>query len=193
MRVVLTFVAALALAAAVIASTATPQQAESFARKLSTVLMHGDQPPSGRRTEFHNDELNAYLQLRMAPLFPDGVSDPGVTLVGQGRVSARAIVDLDVLRQKSSGGWFDPAAYLAGRLPVTAVGTLKTSSGVGQLLVERAEVSGIPVPVTLLQQLVTYYTTSPDLPDGVNLDAPFELPQHIQQIEVGAGHAIVVQ
>ena len=38
-------------------------------------------------------------------------------------VSGRAVVDLDVVRQKkSSGGWFDPTSYLTGQLPVTASG-----------------------------------------------------------------------
>lgn len=173
--------------------TLTPQKADSFAQKLSAVLARSDTPASEHVTEFSNDELNAYLQLRMAPTFPPGVTEPVVTFVGQGRLIGRAIVDLDGLRKKSSGGWFDPAAYLAGKLPVTAVGTLRTANGIGQLALERAEVGGVPVPLTLLQELVTLYTKSSKLPAGFNLNEPFELPSHIQRIEVGAGLAVVVQ
>ena len=44
-----------------------------------------------------------------------------------GRLSGRAVVDLDVIRKKkSSGGWFDPTSYLTGTLPVTASGVLRT-------------------------------------------------------------------
>jgi hypothetical protein len=76
---------------------------------------------------------------------------------------------------------------------VTATGTLKTADGRGQLQLESAEVSGIPVPLTLLQELVTYYTKSPDLPNGVNLNEPFALPSKIQRIDVDPDRAVVVQ
>ena len=194
MRLTLFSAACLALAAPLGAAlTMTPQKADAFALKLSAVLARGEAPPSGHRTEFHNDEVNAYLQLRLAPTFPNGVAEPSVALEGKGRLSGRAVVDLDGIRKKSSGGWFDPSAYLAGKLPVTAVGTLKTAGGTGRLEIERAEVGGIPVPLTLLQELVTYYTRSPELPDGVRLSEPFALPSHIQRIDVDAGRAIVVQ
>ncbi|MDH4066383.1 MAG: hypothetical protein OEW19_18430 [Acidobacteriota bacterium] len=175
------------------AEVRTPQQADAFAQKLAAILSRSQTPPSGQRTEFDNDEINAYLQLRLAPAFPTGVAEPEVTLVGEGRLSGRAIVDLDGLKKKGTGGWFDPSAYLGGRLPVVAVGTLKTGDGAGQLVLERAEISGIPVPVSLLQELVTYYTRSADLPNGVNLNDPFPLPSHIQRIDVDEGRAIVVQ
>ena len=182
-------VATVALSAAAL----NPQKADAFEQKWTTVVARGERPPSGQRTEFANDELNAYLQLRMAPKFPTGVADPSVTLVGQGRMSGKAIVDLDNIRKKSSGGWFDPAAYLTGRLPVTATGTLTTDKGTGRFQFESADVSGIPVPKTLLQELVSYYTKSPDMPNGVNLDQPFELPSNIQTIDVQPGRATVVQ
>ena len=53
--------------------------------------------------------------------------------------------------------------------------------------------SGLPVPKTLLQELVSFYTRTADHPKGVNLDDPFELPAKIKQIEVGQAQAVVVQ
>jgi hypothetical protein len=196
MRLSIVSLAAPALAATVVAlsaETTTPGQADAFQKKLDSVISRGHVPPSGRRTEFAGEELNAYLQLRLAPQFPTGVTDPSVTLEGQGRLSGRAVVDLDGIRKKSSGSWFDPSAYLTGRLPVTAVGSLKAESGKGQFQLERAEVSGIPIPKSLLQEVVTYYTRSAQLPNGVNLDQPFDLPVHIQRIDVDPGKATVVQ
>jgi hypothetical protein len=171
----------------------SPQQADAFEQKLGLVIERGHVPPSGHRTEFVDTEVNAYLQLRLIREFPAGVTEPSVTLVGQGRVHGRAVVDLDGIRRNSSGGWFDPAAYLSGRLPVTATGTLKTSNGRGQFLLEGAEVSGVPVPKSLLQELVSYYTRSAALPNGVDLDEPFDLPVRIQRIDVDPGRAVVVQ
>jgi len=193
MRPIVIFAASMVATAALGAAAPTPQKADAFERKLTSVLARGEADPSGYRTDFADDEVNAYLQIRLASKFPTGVAEPSVALVGAGRVSARAIVDLDNIRKKSSGGWFDPAAYLSGRLPVTATGVLTTNKGNGRFQFESAEVSGIPVPKALLQELVTYYTKSPDLPNGVNLDQPFELPSRIQQIDVQPGRATVVQ
>ncbi len=184
---------ALAAAAGMAGRAMTPQQADAFDRKLDAVIERGELAPSGHRTEFAGDELNAYLQLRLTSQFPTGVADPSVTLVGQGRLSGRAIVDLDGIRQKSSGGWFDPAAYLSGKLPVTATGTLQTSGGSGRFVLERADVSGVPIPKTLLQEVVTFYTRTAVTPNGVNLDQPFDLPLQIQRIDVNPGRAVVVQ
>lgn len=177
----------------VLAAPPTTQQAAAFEAKMNAVIARGEVRPTGYKTEFAGDEVNAYLQFRLISKFPTGVTEPSVSLHDQGRLGARAVVDLDGIRKKSSGGWFDPAAYLAGKLPVTATGTLKTSDGRGQLLIEGAEVGGIPIPKTLLQEVVSYYTKSPDMPNGVNLDAPFDLPSGIQRIDVITDKATVVQ
>ena len=178
----------------VLAAPPTSQQAAAFEAKMNAVIARGTEArPSGYRTEFAGDEVNAYLQLRLTSKFPSGVADPAVELHDQGRLSGRAVVDLDGIRKKSSGGWFDPAAYLTGKLPVTAIGTLKTGEGRGQFFLETAEISGIPIPKTLLQEVVSYYTKSPDMPNGVSLDAPFDLPSQIQRIDVVTNKATVVQ
>ena len=190
----LTILAALLTSSAlVVAGAPTAQQAAAFESKMNAVIARGESRPTGHRTEFAGDEVNAYLQLRLAAKLPAGVAEPAVTLQDQGRLSGRAIVDLDGIRKKSSGGWFDPAAYLGGKLPVTATGTLKTANGSGQFQLETAEISGIPIPKTLLQEVVSYYTKSPDAPNGIDIDAPFALPVQIQQIDVVTNKATVVQ
>jgi hypothetical protein len=45
----------------------------------------------------------------------------------------------------------------------------------------------------LLQELVTYYTKSAEMPDGFNLDKPFDLPANIRQVEIQRGACTVVQ
>lgn len=187
-------IAAIATCSTLLAAVApSSQHAAAFEAKMNAVIARGVTSPTGYRTEFAGDELNAYLQLRLASKLPTGVTDPAVTLHDQGRVSARAIVDLDGIRKKSSGGWFDPASYLGGQLPIGAAGTLTTADGRGQLLIESADISGIPIPKTLLQEVVTYYTRSPEMPNGVNLDAPFDLPSGIQRIDVVTDKATVIQ
>ena len=43
------------------------------------------------------------------------------------------------------------------------------------------------VPKTVLQELVSYYSRTPENPDGINMDDPFELPARIREIRVGTG------
>jgi len=176
-----------------LAGAPNSQQAAAFEAKMNAIITRGESRPTGYRTEFVGDEVNSYLQLRLAAKLPSGVADPAVTLQDAGRLSGRAIVDLDGIRKKSSGGWFDPTAYLGGKLPVTATGTLTTANGTGQFSLETAEISGIPIPKSFLQELVSYYTKSPDNPNGINIDAPFQLPVQIQRIDVVTDKATVVQ
>jgi hypothetical protein len=76
---------------------------------------------------------------------------------------------------------------------VTVTGVLATRNGVGRFTLESAEVSGVPIPQTVLQQLISYYSRTPDDPDGVSLDEAFELPARIREIRVERGQAVVVQ
>jgi hypothetical protein len=110
-------------------------------------------------------------------------------------VSAKAVVDLDVVkrRRQSSGGWFDPLALLSGRVPVGAVGTLQAQQGMARFELESADVSGVPVPKALLQELLNVYARTPERPDGINLDAPFPLPAKIVEIRVAEQRAVIVQ
>ena len=113
-----------------------------------------------------------------------------MTILGTGRLSGRAVVDLDAVRKsKHPTSLLDPATYLIGRLPVTAIGVLKTSNGVGRFQFESATVGGIPLPKTLLQEIVSYYSRTPGTPAGVNLDDPFPLPARIREIQVEPGQA----
>jgi hypothetical protein len=117
-----------------------------------------------------------------------------VTIVGDGRVSARAVVDLDAVRRaKSSSSLLDPTSYLTGRLPVTASGVLRASNGVGRLTLESSSVGGVPVPKLLLQEIVSYYSKTAEKPSGIGLDDPFALPARIREIQVERGQAIIVQ
>jgi hypothetical protein len=87
----------------------------------------------------------------------------------------------------------DPVGYLSGKLPVTAKGRLVTQNGIGRFELESAEVSGITVPKSVLQELLAYYSRTPEKPAGINMDDPFELPSRIREIRVGKGEAVVVQ
>jgi hypothetical protein len=178
------------------AAAVSRQQADVFAKKIAVIALQGDteRQAKDRRTLLTESEVNSWFVYRSAELLPKGVTAPQVTILGKGKVAGQAVVDLDAVAQRrSSGGLFDPWSYLGGRVPLTVAGILHTKDGQGRFEVESAEVSGVPVPKTLLQELVGYYSRSPERPQGIRLDDPFELPANIHHIEVGEGQAVVVQ
>jgi hypothetical protein len=193
--VLLAFLAANALQAADV--KLSRQQADSFNTKLFQIAALGGQsaaPAAARRTPITEAELNSWFAFHGQPLVPQGIAEPVISMVGPGKVTGRAIVDLDVVAKKrASGGALDPWSYIGGKMPVSVTGLLHTKDGVGRFQLETAEVSGVPVPKMVLQELVAYYTRTEEHPSGVNMDAPFELPARIRQIEVGPGQAVVVQ
>jgi hypothetical protein len=138
--------------------------------------------------------VNAYLIFDAKEQLPAGVVEPAVSILGTGRLSGRAVVDLDaVRREKKPTSLLDPMNYLSGRLPVAATGVLTTKEGVGRFQLESASVSGVPIPKMLLQEIVSYYSRTPENPSGIGIDDPFALPARIREIQVERGQAIIVQ
>ena len=70
---------------------------------------------------------------------------------------------------------------------------LTTKAGIGQFKLESAEIYGVTIPKTVLQELLSYYSRTKENPAGINMDDPFELPSRIQEIRVGQAQATIVQ
>jgi hypothetical protein len=145
-------------------------------------------------TPITETEVNSYLRYELADRIPNGVSDPWVSILENGRLSGRATVDLArVAQSRKSSGMLDPFSFLSGSLPLAVNGILKTKNGVGTFAVESASISSVPVPVWMVQEIVSYYSRSEAAPRGVALDKPFVLPSGIREIQTARGQAIVVQ
>ncbi len=171
-------------------------QSQRLLQKLTLIVDHGSRPKAAPlRTVIIEHELNSYLALDGAADLPVGVTRPNVVLHGERRVAGSAVVDLDAVRtQHKSTGMLDPMNFLTGKLPVAASGLLDARDGRARLQLESASVAGIPVPRAVLQEVVAYYTRSPDYPRGVDIDQPFPLPARIKAIDVvRRGEAVVVQ
>ena len=181
------------------AAGVSEQQADAFSQKMATVKKQGISGVQATnrtplRTPFSESELNSWFAFRSGEVMPPGVSEPRVTLVGNGKVQAAATVDLEAIaKQRKSGGALDPWSYLGGRLPVTLSGVLRTENGMGRFDLEEAAISGIPVPASVLADIVSYYSRTADDPDGVRLNDDFKLPSQIKQIEMGTGQGVIVQ
>jgi len=178
------------------AATVSRQSADEFAQKIELIQDQADGggPAERQRTRLTEDEFNSWLLYRGERLVPTGIGRPQVTIIGDGRVTGQAVVDLDaVAKRRSPRGGLDPLSLIGGTVPVSVTGLLHTRDGMARFEVESAEMSGIPVPVTVLQELVTYYSRTPERPQGLRLDDTFALPAGIRQIEVGRAQAVVVQ
>jgi hypothetical protein len=177
------------------AGDASKRDAELLKQKVATIQSHGEREVrQPRRTTVTQSEVNSYFVYDGRAQLPAGVIDPTVNILGTGRLSARAVVDLDgVRRARATQNWFDPTNYLTGRLPVTATGRLTTGNGVGHFELESAAVGVVPIPKLLLQEIVSYYSRTTDNPAGINIDDPFALPARIREIQVERGQAIIVQ
>lgn len=184
------------LAAATLSAQSPRALADAADTKLQTIMKGapaaGGSARAARRTVLSQPEMNAYLQQR-ATWLPAGITNPTVQFVGVNKVATLVTADLDGVRKRGTGGWFDPTSYLSGKLPVYVTGTLTTGEGRGRFLLERATVDGIPVPKLFIDELFVFYTRSAVNPSGVRLEEPFELPSDIRQIDVTTGQATVVQ
>jgi hypothetical protein len=171
-------------------------EAERFKNKLAQIESTGVSParrPGSHTTTITDVEVNSYLRYLAGSEVPAGISAPILHAEGNGRVTGRAIVDLDAVRTQKQRAWTDPLGYLTGQLPITAAGTLTTSNGVGRFQLESAQVSGVTVPKSLLQELLSYYSRSADRPAGINMDDPFQLSSAIREIRIDKGSATIVQ
>ena len=172
-------------------------EGDRFQAKLTRIVTLGNTPRAKARaaqsTVVSDAEVNSYLRFHAQEQIPVGVVEPMLNAHGNGIMSGRAIVDLDAVRKQKVRGWLDPLGYLTGRMPLTARGRLTTTNGVGRFTLESAELSGVTIPKTVLQELLTFYSRSPEDPDGINMDEPFELPAQIREIRVAPGAATIVQ
>jgi hypothetical protein len=186
--------AGLATVALVALPAPSRADAESLRRKVTGITDFSARPtPQPHRTTVTEAEVNAFLAFDAGDQLPAGVVEPAITIIGTGRVSGRAMVDLDAVRRQKARGLLDPLNYATGRLQLTATGVLTTNNGVGTIELQSAALGALPIPKVILQEIVSYYSRTAERPAGIDLDAPFALPARIREIQVQTGRAIVVQ
>lgn len=185
------------LAAASTAQGTLEADANSMNRKIGRILdlADGARAPSAppARTTFTENEANAYFEIYGPDFLPAGVARPRVTLHDNGRVAARAVVDLDSVRTSRERGLLDPLAFVTGSVEVVASGSVAGEEGRGLVRFEAATIGGIAVPRTVAQELLRFYTRTPQRPQGFAFDEPFDLPAGIRAVSVARGQAAVVQ
>lgn len=171
------------------------EQGDRLERKIEEIAKNGSaEPVRSKRTPASELEVNSYLNFNLKDKIPRGLTNPQITIVGDGQLAGRVFVDMDDFKnQRKSAGILDPLNYISGQVPVTARGVLRTQEGKGRFQLASAEILGFPLPKPLLQELVTFFSRTPENPNGFNIDAPFNLPAKIREIAVNRGEAVVVQ
>ena len=189
---------------AAVAQELTRSEAESMGRKLDAIVERGNveanasakaKPASAKpvSTSFTEREVNAYFKYMGPAFMPTGIQNTQLGIGADGNVNGQAVVDLNAIRTAQARGWLDPLAYVAGSMEVRVAGRLLASNGKGVFQFQSASVGGVPISKSVLQELVSFYTKTPEQPNGVNLDEPFDLPSNIRSVQTKVGAATVVQ
>jgi hypothetical protein len=171
------------------------EQGNRLERKIEEITKNGSaEPIRSKRTPMSELEVNSYLNFNLRDKIPRGLTNPQIAIVGDGQLAGRVFVDMDEFkRQRNSAGILDPLSYISGQVPVTARGVLRTQEGKGRFQLVSAEILGVPLPKPILQELVTFFSRTPENPNGFDIDAPFNLPAKIREVAVNRGEAVVVQ
>jgi hypothetical protein len=173
----------------------SPQDGDRLQAKIDAIVKNAAATPP-RRGEFviPEREANSYLAFNLKTQMPKGLTKPEITMIGDGALAARVLVDMDEVKQRrQSRSFIDPLSYLSGEVPLNARGILRTREGRGQLHLRSADIAGVPLPKPLLQELVSFFSRNPQNPKGFDIDAPFDLPSNIREISVKSGESLVIQ
>jgi hypothetical protein len=171
------------------------QDGDRLQAKIDTIIKNAEaSPPKPGEFSIPEKEANSYLVFNLREKMPKGLTKPEITMIGDGALAARVLVDMDEVKQRrQSRSLIDPLNYLSGQVPLNARGILRTREGRGQLYLRSAEIGGVPLPKPLLQELVSFFSRTPQNPNGFDIDAPFDLPSKIREISVRSGESVVIQ
>lgn len=171
------------------------QDGDRLQAKIDAIVKNAAaDPPKAGKFAIAEREVNSYLVFNLKEKIPKGLAEPEITMIGDGALAARVLVDMDeVKRRRQSRSVIDPLNYLSGQVPLNARGLLRTREGRGQFYLRSADIGGVPLPKPILQELVGFFSRTPQNPNGFDIDAPFELPSKIREISVRAGETLVSQ
>jgi hypothetical protein len=145
----------------------------------------------GKSVIVTESELNSYLNLSLGEKMPRGFSDVAVRLETE-RIMTTGVLDLEKVRDKMPNLTpLSPLYWLSGRVPVLLRGRVLNDDGFASIDWEDVRVGNIPLPVSLLHQIVSSTTRSDDHPDGFDIRAPFPLPYSVRQVRIMPGRAFL--
>lgn len=176
------------------AAQRSPSDGDRLQRKIDRIAANAAVPNVKSTTTVSEAEINSYFAFNLRHEIPRGLAQPEISIVGNGSLAGRILVDIDEFkRSRGVEDFLDPLSYVSGQVPITARGVLRTQEGRGRFYLSSAELLGVPLPKPLVQELVGFFSRTPENPRGVDIDQPFDLPAKIRRIEVNRGEAVVIQ
>ncbi|HEY5908446.1 MAG TPA: hypothetical protein VIZ31_10405 [Vicinamibacteria bacterium] len=174
--------------------TFSVEAAEALVQKLDTMARRAQKkkPPREKTVTVTEGELNSYLNLTLAKKIPKGITDLEVTME-RDRLAARALVDLAEVQGKiPAGSMGGLLAFLSGKVPLLARGRVQpTEAGFGAISIEEVQLSTLPIPVSVVEQLIGSATKSAESPEGFDIRSPFRLPYDLKRIRLQPGQALL--
>ncbi|HKA34478.1 MAG TPA: hypothetical protein VKH64_14770 [Candidatus Binatia bacterium] len=194
-RVVFYLAATALIFSSALATALSREEGDRLQRKIDDIAANASaRPPKPKITPVSQTELNSYLAYNLPDKIPRGLAQPEITMVGNGALAGRVLVDMDEFKRgRDAQDFLDPLNYVSGQVPVTARGILRTESGKGRFQLASAELMGVPIPPQLVQELVGYFSRTAENPRGFDLNAPFDLPAKIRRIEIKREEALIAQ
>ena len=197
MAALITLLAAPAAAQDVPASTVPGLSwslSESLSRKLDDIERRKKAGVRKAATVLVTEaEVNSYLNLHYAPKLPPGVTDLEVRLDRE-RIYAKGLVDLErvsVKKKAQATSSFSLLSFLSGRVPVTLAGRFLNRDGFGTIEWEEITIASLPMPISMLEQMVTSSTKTAKQPAGFDIHAPFRLPYSLSRVRLEPGRALL--
>jgi hypothetical protein len=177
------------------AITRSRENGDRLQRKIDGIVANASaRTPKPKITPVSESEVNSYLTFNVRDKIPRGLAQPEISMVGNGTLAGRVLVDMDEFKRgRDTQDFLDPLNYISGQVPVTARGVLRAEAGKGRFQLASAELMGVSLPRQLVQELVGYFSRTAENPRGFDLDAPFDLPAKIRRIEIKQGEALVAQ
>ena len=168
-----------------------PSSANSLDRKLQTIRQrYADGTQNPKRYNVTEEEANAYLLYCVSEHLPEEVTEPWVRF-SQDQVQGGAMLDMKLLQTHL--GESTLLKYLEGEVPVEILARVRAEGGVGQVELESVTLAGVPLPQTLIEQLLSDAAKSPALPEGVRLNDVFPLPYGLTSARFRTGRLILRQ
>ena len=180
------------------AASVSKQQADVFSKKVALIQQQGEvsakTTAAARRTALSEDELNSWFAYQAPALLPNGLTDPKITIVGEGKVAGQATVDLEaVAKKRATGGTFDPWSLVGGRVPRERHRHPSHARRHGPLRAaerrHRRRPGSEGTAAGSREPVLAHLRASRRREDGRRIP----LPAKIRQIEVGQGQAVIVQ
>jgi hypothetical protein len=173
----------------------TPAMSEALERKLQDFEVRQKSHRVKNETiAVSEGELNSYLNLSPNLKLPEGLTEVEFRFERE-QIDARAQLDLDLVRGKAklgSGSPLDPLTLLSGNIPIEVRGRLRSEDeGFGAFEIQDVRLGPVPLPVSVLAQIVASATRTQADPQGFDIRSPFRLPYALKRVRVQPGRALL--